>query len=111
MMYTTWPLKSVYYNATDHGVDMEVVKTTSSSTSKRGSWNFEARSYSNSYSSPVVVGQVMSENDTEWSVFWCSGSSSKTNPPNATSFSASKEIAEDNQNTTRANETIGYNSG
>lgn len=85
---------------------MEAVKYTSTVTAHNGSWVAEARTYQNSYTSPVVVGQVMSANDTDWSVFWSMGSS-RDNPASASSLSVGKHVGED-PDTTRVDETIGY---
>jgi vibriolysin len=97
--------EGVYTSAVD-GVTMEAVKANSTATARKGSWVTEARSYQNTYTNPVVLGQVMTYNDAGWSVFWANGSS-RTAPPSASAFNAGKEIAEDTD-TTRANETIGY---
>ena len=97
--------EGVYTLATD-GVQMEAVKFTSTITAENNSWNAEARTYQNSYTTPVVVGQVMSANDANWSTFWSMGSS-RLNPADASNLNVGKHVAEDT-NTTRANETIGY---
>lgn len=97
--------EGVYTSASD-GVTMEAVKVTSTATAENSSWVLEAQSYQNSYSSPVVVGQVMTYNDPGWSVFWASGSS-RLSPPTGSAFYAGKHVGEDSD-VTRANETIGY---
>ena len=97
--------EGVYTQATD-GVTMEAVKYTSTVTANANSWVAEARTFQNTYTSPVVVGQVMSVNDANWSVFWSMGSS-RTNPVNASNLNVGKHVGED-PNTTRADETIGY---
>jgi PKD repeat protein len=94
------------YNVTDHGVKMEAIKVLSTATAKKGSWVMEAQTYQNSYTNPVVVGQVMTYNDAGWSVFWACGSS-RSAPPSASAFNAGKEVAED-PDAARNNETIGY---
>jgi len=94
------------YNTADHGVKMEAVKYISTVTDSDGSWAGEDRGYSNSYTNPVVLGQVMTSNDADWSVFWARGSSS-TNPPDSSTLRTGKHVAED-PDTTRADETIGY---
>jgi len=70
-----------------------------------GSWNGQARSYLSSYTTPVVLGQVMTENDLEWSTFWCSGGS-RTTPPNASTLVAGKTVCEDSS-VARAVELLG----
>lgn len=97
--------EGVYTQATD-GVTMEAVKYTSTVTSRKSNWTAEARTFQNSYITPVVVGQVMSTNDANWSTFWSIGSS-RTNPVDANNLNVGKHVAEDT-NTTRADETIGY---
>jgi hypothetical protein len=63
-------------------------------------------SYQQSYTNPVVVGQVMSTNDpAHWSVFWAS-SNSRTSPP-STQLNVGKHAAEDTSSTPPT-ETIGY---
>ncbi|MEM7235086.1 MAG: hypothetical protein AAF517_23110, partial [Planctomycetota bacterium] len=94
------------YTLATHGVAMEAVKYTSTVTDRKNSWNGEARSYQQAYSQPVVLGQVMTANDPNFSVFWSRGSA-RTNPPSATELWVGKQVAEDTT-TTRADETVGY---
>ncbi|MEO0365579.1 MAG: galactose oxidase-like domain-containing protein, partial [Pseudomonadota bacterium] len=84
----------------------EAVAVESTVTDTASSWVGEAQSYQQSYTDPVVVGQVMSSNDDAWSVFWASNGSTGT-PPSASGLSVGKHVAEDS-NTTRLPETIGY---
>ena len=88
------------------GVAMEAVKFESTTTQGWGNWQTQTRSYQNDYTDPVVVGQVMTNNDADWSVFW-SSSASRNSPASNQSFAAGKHIGEDSD-TIRANETIGY---
>jgi hypothetical protein len=62
--------------------------------------------YKTTFSQPVVLGQVMSYNDSRWSVFWCDGGT-RTNPPDSSSLFVGKNVAED-FDTNRLAETIGY---
>ncbi|MFV2067055.1 MAG: tandem-95 repeat protein, partial [Pirellulales bacterium] len=94
------------YTAGMDGVTMEAVKFTSTVTDEDKSWVGESRTYANSYSTPVVVGQVMTYNDPDWSVFWSRGSDKKS-PPSASTLYVGKNVAEDSD-ATRADETIGY---
>ena len=94
------------YTVAEHGVKMEAVKFTSTLTSRKGSWNGELRSYQNSYSTPVVVGQIMSANDPGWSAFWSMGAT-RFDPADGSNLSVGKHVAED-ADTNRADETIGY---
>ncbi len=49
-------------------------------TDRKSSWVGEAQSYGQSYTSPVVIGQVMTENEADWSSFWEEGGSRQTQP-------------------------------
>jgi uncharacterized repeat protein (TIGR02543 family) len=88
------------------GVNIEAQTYLSTVTDNANSWVGESQTYGQSYANPVVIGQVMSENDPAWSVFWCRGES-ETDPPSATALSTGKMVAEDTD-TTRENETIGF---
>jgi len=95
------------YTQAVHGIDMEAVTFTSTVTDfATTNWIGESRSYQQVYTSPVVVGQVMSYNDPNFSVFWASGASQKL-APDASNLSVGKHVGEDS-NTVRADETIGY---
>lgn len=97
--------EGIYTQAAD-GVTMEAVKFTSTVTDENNSWSGESRSYANSYSNPVVLGQVMTNNDPDWSVFWARGGS-RNAPPNSSTLFVGKHVGED-ADVTRADETIGY---
>ena len=62
------------YTVAEHGVTMEAVTYNSTVTAENNNWAVESRSFQNTYTTPVVVGQVMSYNDANWSVFWSRGS-------------------------------------
>jgi len=94
------------YSVAEHGVKMEAVKYESTVTDRYRSWAGEARSYANSYSSPVVLGQVMSSNDERPSTFWARGVFPWTQPTNSLLY-VGKSIGED-PIITRAHETVGY---
>ena len=87
------------------GAKFEAFTYNSTVTDTRTSWNGQAQSYGQSYSSPVVLGQVMSSNDADWSVFWCRGGS-RSQAPTASTLFTGKTVCEDSD-TTRANETVG----
>ncbi|MFK8164163.1 MAG: T9SS type A sorting domain-containing protein, partial [Lewinella sp.] len=98
------------YDFPTYGVKMEAVLTTSVRTAARSRWgsNYrETRSYQNAYLNPVVLGQVMSQNDADFSVFWASRSNTQSSAPTQTSFAAGKHVAEDTDRT-RSNESLGY---
>jgi hypothetical protein len=94
------------YNLADHGIALEALQYTSTRTDHDQSWVGEAIDAANVYSSPVVLGQVASENDAAWSVFWSRGTS-YTNPVSNAAIYIGKHVAED-PNTTRADETLHY---
>jgi uncharacterized repeat protein (TIGR01451 family) len=76
-------------------------------TDRRGSWNGEAQTYLQSYTNPVVVGQVMTYNDSDWSVFWDQSTGGRQNPPDASGLRTGKTVCRDSD-TTRSDETIGF---
>jgi hypothetical protein len=88
------------------GLNIEAQTYLSTVTDNTSSWVGEAQTYGQSYTNPVVIGQVMSENDSGWSVFWCRGESA-SDPPSAAALSTGKTVAEDTD-TTREAETIGF---
>jgi hypothetical protein len=88
------------------GVNIEAQTYLSTVTDENNSWVGQAQTYGQSYTNPVVVGQVMSENDPDWSVFWCQGTA-RTNPPVASALRTGKTVCEDTD-TSRANETVGF---
>ncbi len=90
---------------TIEGVNCEAYTYTSNRTDSSASWVGEQRVYENAYANPVVIGQVMTENDADWSVFWCHNRSRK--PPTRTALWTGKTVCED-PDRTRAAETVGY---
>lgn len=101
-------VKAGVYTLAEHGVKMEAVKFNSTITDGSGSWVGQNRSYANSYTDPVVVGQVMTYNADRawyWSVFWCRGSS-RTSPPSSTELWVGKHNAQDPRAVN--NEMLGY---
>ena len=93
------------YNIVDHGTKMEARKITSTVTDSEAKWTGQDLVYANSYTSPVVLGQVMTFAGSEFSTFWCQGSS-RTDIPNSTALKVGKTVLRDIY-TTRSNETIG----
>lgn len=85
----------------------EVRKDVSTFTASKGNWVTENREFFYDYSYPVVVGQVMTTNDTSWSVFWASGRNDGEKSPSGLGFAAGKHVGRDS-NAVRANEMIGY---
>ncbi|MCA9836180.1 MAG: hypothetical protein KC422_04675 [Trueperaceae bacterium] len=79
-----------------------------------GAWsgNGTRVNYGQTYTSPVILGQVMTFNDPKWSVFWSQGEPKDTKdgarpPASATALYIGKHVGEDS-NTSRADETLGY---
>ena len=99
-------VESGVYTSAEHGITMEAVKVTSTITDKYNSWSGEAQIYNNSYTSPVIFGQVMTQNDAAWSVFWSRGINRGEPAANGNLY-VGKHVGQDN-NTTRTDETIGY---
>lgn len=94
------------YTLGAHGIKMEAVTANASITAGASNWVLESRSYQQNYTNPVVLGQVMSYNDPDWSSFWAAGAS-RSSAPSSGAFSAGKQVAEDSDGT-RNTETIGY---
>ncbi|MBK1827208.1 cadherin domain-containing protein [Haloferula rosea] len=94
--------EGVYDEAT-HGIKMEAVKVNSTVTDTAGNFVGQAAVLGHDdvdhYFIPVMFGQVMTYNDSNWSTFWASGG--------ATGYAVGKHVGEDPV-TTRANETLGY---
>ncbi len=96
------------YTLAEHGVQLEAIKYLSTVTDRKNSYVGENQTpiLVNSYSQPVVVGQVMSFNDPQWSAFWSRGGSEKT-PISSANVWVGKHVGSD-QMTSRADEVIGY---
>jgi len=90
-------------NAEAHRVDSDLTNRSSNWSSSK----MENVGYSQSYTNPVVLGQVMSYNDTDWSVFWCSDGSSKDTPPSSSSLYVGKHVGEEPVKY-REDETLGF---
>lgn len=86
---------------------IEAKKYSSTVTDNAASWVGQTQAYTNRYSKPVVLGQVMSYNDARWSVFWSRASSGRDIAPTTTSIVTGKQVGED-RTTTRAAETVGF---
>ena len=99
--------EGVYTEAAD-GITMEAHLVNSSLTASSSGWNSqkENRGYSNYYVSPVVMAQVMSYNDPDWSVAWTSSNDVDVAPYDQKLF-IGKHVGSDTD-ITRLDETIGY---
>ncbi|MCF7992792.1 MAG: DUF1566 domain-containing protein [Thiohalocapsa sp.] len=95
------------YTEAEDGIKLEAGTLVSTRTDGQiNGWVGQARAYANSYAQPVVLGQVMSENDARWSVFWARGADRNT-PPSASALYIGKHVGEDSDST-RLDETLGY---
>ena len=95
--------KGVY---SGNGARMEVATTAAAAVDSDTSWVGQAADYQQAYASPVVVGQVIGDNDPDWSVFWASDGT-QGNPPSSAALSIGRHVAEDAV-ITRAADTLGY---
>jgi len=94
------------YTEAVHGIKMEATVVPVSTTARFRDWSQrDLFTPSQSYNDPVVLGQVMSENDAKWSVFWASGST-YSQPPSPSSIYIGKHIGED-PILSRATESVG----
>jgi hypothetical protein len=99
-------LEAGVYTADVHGVTLEAAVIDAPLTAAKGRMSdLAARSYRNSYTAPVVLGQVMSANDADWSSFLATSSNSG-NPADAT-LRLGKHVGED-IDVTRVNERLAY---
>ncbi|GHD21535.1 hypothetical protein GCM10007052_32430 [Halioglobus japonicus] len=60
------------------------------------------------YTSPVVLGQVMSFNDSRYSQFWTHDCTDRANPPTGAAICVGKHVGKNDDLTVRNNETLGY---
>ncbi|HEY90167.1 MAG TPA: DUF11 domain-containing protein, partial [Thermoflexia bacterium] len=92
-----------------NGIHLEGQIYTSTVTDGSSSWHGEPQSYLHDYhgTTPVVLGQVLSYNDADWSVFWDRGSS-RSQPPDANHLWTGKHVSKENPIIPRADEQIGF---
>lgn len=93
------------YSAQEDGIKMEAVKRNVASTNHSGDWSGERIEYRQNYTNPVVLGQVMSYEDKDWSVFWSRGGLTSIAPGDIGYLG--KHVGEDNDQK-RGAETVGY---
>jgi flagellin-like protein len=83
------PDTSVHYWVVEEGVwespfKIEAVKYSTSTVGENNNWNYDLRSYGESYSGNVIVlHQVMSYNDPAWITSYVSKANSRTAPPSS----------------------------
>lgn len=84
-------------NRTISGIKVEAHRVDSNKTNTTSDWSSSKMvdvNYSNSYVHPVVLGQVMTYHDPNWSVFWCSNGN-RLNPPDSSHLYVGKHIGEE----------------
>jgi hypothetical protein len=107
----------VHYLAMEEGTwilpdarEIEAGTVESDDTNYSGSWgtaSMESYSYDSVHMyNPVVLGQVMTYNDSDWSVFWARASSAAGDPPTVTACLVGKHVGEDTDQD-REDETLG----
>ncbi len=98
----------VHYLIAEEGKysDFEARSVEVSRVDHRLSWRGQPESYLNSYQSPVVIGQVMTSNDPDPSVFWARGDT-RREAPSAESLFVGIHVGEDHDRE-RVPETVGY---
>lgn len=109
----------VYCTVSEAGVYTYPIKyeahtVSSANTNSGGNWdvaemeNVSAAPYKlQSYNKPVVTGQVMSFNNTDFSVFWSNACAARSTPPNDAAICVGKHTGLTNPNLANA-ETLGY---
>ncbi len=88
------------------GITMAARTITATTTDSRGFWNGTLVNYQQPYVSPVVVGQVMTSNDSKWSVFWSRGRTRNTQPDDLNLY-VGKHVGGD-PDATRSSEKLGF---
>ena len=89
------------------GRRIEAKKYRSHKTDHDRSWFGQKQIFMNNYTSPVVLGQVMTFTDSRWSVFYARSSGNYYSAPNRKDFRAGKHVGEDTP-IRRLAETVGY---
>ena len=89
-----------------NGALFEAQLIESTRTDDNGNWVGQPVDYMQSYRQPVVLGQVMSQNDERWSTFWSKGNG-QGDLPSPTVINVGKHAGQD-PDSLRVNETIGF---
>ena len=90
--------------------EIEAYIVTSDEFNENNDWNtarMENVVYTNSYNRPVVFGQVISYNDSDFSIFW-SNNGNNLNPPDAAFLYVGKHVGEDPGTSSAVDEILGY---
>ncbi|MEM9324930.1 MAG: PKD domain-containing protein [Bacteroidota bacterium] len=96
------------YRSGIHGIKMEAHTFISTHTDRFSGnvWRGQTYDLAQTYQNLAVVGQVMSQNDEDWSVFWSRGKKASAAPTNGHLY-IGKHVGED-FDTSRKNETLGF---
>ena len=94
------------YIRSRHGVDLEAVRFSSTVTDSGETHTGQTRTYQNTYTTPKVLGQMMTYNDARFIVFWCSGQT-VNDPPAANMLKVGKHTGPLGP-ADHGDETIGY---
>lgn len=94
------------YQQNTHGIAMEAGKMLSTRTDRVSDWKGESIQPANNYQHLVVLGQVLTAEDHDWSTFWSRGHNRDT-PAALDDLRISKHVGADNDKN-RENETLGY---
>lgn len=87
------------------GIVCEAWTMTAPAADYKGSTEGNAASYLQDYTTPIVIGQVMTTNDSRWSTFWTRGNA-RGAPPNASTLRVGMKVSEDTDRV-RVPETLG----
>ncbi|MEM7577355.1 MAG: hypothetical protein AAF328_07745 [Planctomycetota bacterium] len=87
------------------GVMAEAFTMTADTVDRKGSVNAIPATYQQTYTEPVVLAQVMTTNDSRWSVAWVRGNTRQA-APNASTLRVGRHVGED-PDITRSDETLG----
>ncbi len=91
------------------GISVEAGTVNISGVNYKNSWGNSAMTQIapvNSYTSPIVLGQIETVNDTNWQTFW-SSNGNRNSPPSSSAIYIGRHVGGDT-NTTRLSETVGY---
>jgi hypothetical protein len=87
-------------------VKMEAVFINVTTTDRNGNFAGSSVSYKQSYTSPVVLGQVVTANDMRFQAFWSFGTN-RNNPPSSSALRMGRHVGNDTA-TSRSQETLAY---
>ena len=99
-------------NQLPDGRKIEAQRVLSDGTNENDNWTTnrqEQITFGHTFTTPIVLGQVMTHNDPKWTVFWSNdggGSGGAGNPANSTDCYVGKHVASDTD-VVRADETLG----